>query len=305
MVIPNGGRRQPQYGPPQGYPVAPQWGPPAPPVPPWGVAPAAPIPPRNSAKMWAVIAAAVAVVATATAVTIGVTAGRSDDDTATTKAGGTTTINAPIPTAAPTTEASDTETTEEEDPEPAPADPSEVLLSATQMEKLIGGSLESVGSRPSLFDTGTTLDQPQCASVWAPAAEESFADTDYDDAMFEIVKDNDDERRIIVQAAVSYSSAGDAKAYVSDTEQVWQGCSGQTMVATTKENKKFQWQAGDVDTVGGIVTITQIDPGTDDEVCERALGASGTMVVDTMVCGPGAKGQAADIAKAMAKNAKA
>jgi hypothetical protein len=53
------------------------------------------------------------------------------------------------------------------------------------------------------------------------------------------------------------------------------------------------WQFGVVDTgAGGLMTITQRPASGAGYGCERALGSSGRIVVDTMVCGGTSDGQA-------------
>lgn len=306
-VLPNGGRPSfagPQWGPTQpfaqGYP-APQWGPPLPPVPPWGMAPG-PVPPRSNGRKWAVIAGALAAVTTVSAVTIVVTAGRTEDGRAT-AAGSTvsTTVSIPVPTE----DASSTPTTTTDPDERGPApEPASLLLSAKEVGRLVNGSMTVLGQRDALVDSTNVIDDPDCVAAWGPLERKAYTGSGYDQAAMQALKDGDTKGHIVIEGAVSFESSGDARDFVEDVQTTWRRCAGRTITATNSDGEQLQWQFGTVETAGDVTTISQTPQGSNGWMCERAVGASGRIVVDTLVCGANAEGEGSAVADAIARNAE-
>lgn len=304
-VLVDGGRpgpfAGPQWGPPQSFPQgypAPQWGPPLPPVPPWGMAPW-PVPPRNNARKWAVIAGALAAVTTVSAVTIAVTAGRTADGRAT-AAGSTvsTTVSVPVPTE----HAASTPTTEPDEQGPPP-EPASLLLSAKEVGRLVNGSMTVLGQRDSLADSTGVIDESDCLSAWGPLERRAYTGSGYDQAAMQALKDGDTKGHIVIEGAVSFESSAEARDLVEDVQRTWRSCAGRTITATNGSGERMQWQFGTVESAGDVTTISQTPEGSNGWMCERAVGASGRIVVDTLVCGANAEGEGSAVAGAIAKNA--
>ena len=145
---------------------------------------------------------------------------------------------------------------------------------------------------------------PSAPSVWGPADQQSYADSGYDEVALRALKDSDNKSHLIIQAAVSFSSSSQAQAYIADAAKSWRSCAERTITSNGKDGQKTDWRLSAVGTEGDFATISQTPTDSNAWSCERALGASGRIVIDTMVCDIDAAGQGVKVAEAIAKNAQ-
>ncbi len=275
----------PPAGPPPGYP-APQWGTP---VPPWGP------PPSSAHRKWAIVAGAVAAVATITAVTVAVTAVGGDDDAATATPPALIT---PVLTPAPPSP-------EPEPVEAAAPDPETVLLSAQEVRRIVGTFVEEQDTIARLVDSSAMLDDPSCVGVVGPIQRRAYSGADYDLVAGSIVGDPEGRQRSIIQGAVSFSSHAGAAAYVADAQRSWRECSNRSLTLSSSDGESHTvWnvESPAAGATGDFMTVYRSPEGSRGG-CERALGSSGAIVVDTLVCGIGAEGEALGVAEAIADKA--
>lgn len=278
-------------------PPAGPWGPAAPPQPPLFTMPPAmppagpwgpqPQPPRNGGKKWAILATAVAVLATGAAVTVGITAGGSDDP-----AVATTMTTAGV--------AQPSETTAETKPEPkiATPKPATVLLTVPEIQTAIGGSIVVKGEGSTLANNSADIDRTECLNAWGPVEREAYRGSGYNRLAGQALEGADDKSRVMVQAAVSFPTVEDAEEYVAKSERSWQSCAGSSVISKTSEGKEMSWQFGEVASHSdGLITLSQTPVGSSGWGCERALGAHGGIVADTMVCGRDADGDGLAVAE--------
>ncbi|BBZ33842.1 sensor domain-containing protein [Mycolicibacterium confluentis] len=282
---------------PRRPPVPPQWqwGPPMPPAPPGAPWPMPPAPNNGgNGKKWAIIAAAtVAVAALATAGVVVATTGGSDQTGPSSVTTTTVTPTTAVETTAPTSE-----------PEAAVIDPASVLLSRSDAEDLLSDSLKAMGTSDTLLDNSDRIDRAECMASWGPAERKAYAGSGYDEVAVSGFKSAGDGGLLLIQAAVSFDSPSDAQDYASTARDSWRGCADSVVMMSRADKPPVPVRFGSVGTGGdGFLTQSQGPDSPDAMVgCEHALGVSGALVIDTMVCGPAYTGQGLEAAEAIAKN---
>jgi hypothetical protein len=307
---PNLGYPNPQQGwarpaagmPPQAGPGtasgfgAPVWGPP-PGQPAWAGWASPPMRPQRSAgTRWAVFAGVTALI-TAVGI-VAVTAG-SDDGPASAQ-GNTVKLTPTAPVLSSTAPTSTTKAT----PVAAPVDPAGVLLTPAAVEAVTRVPMVAGGSGSNMVDDSAVIDPASCASAWGPIQSASYAGSGYLESAGQIVK-SDTKKSLVLQAAVSYASPDAAAAYVDSAIGSWNGCAQHPVTFTADDGSASVWHFGAVESVAGgaFRVLSQTPEGAGGGwSCERALGTSGAMVIDTLACGTSSAGQAAAIGAQIAEN---
>jgi hypothetical protein len=300
----------PMYGPGAGYvqmpphqaapqmpPFAPQWGPPDP-TRPWAPYNGAPMPPRRTGfTKFALVAAVAAVVAAGSVIALNT---GSDDSVQATK-GSTVKLTPTLPsttTEAPTTTATPPLA-------PVPTDLMTLLLTSDQIGSITRAPMQANGEKHSLLDDSPEIDPASCASAWNPIQVTSYRGSGYRDVAAQAVTDGDTKQHVVLQGVVSFTSPTAAQAYLDTAAASWNACANRPLTYTDSDGVAGLWQLGAVeDVVGGAFkVISQTPEGGRGWQCERALGASGSVVIDTMACGgPDSAGQAAAVAGMIARN---
>jgi serine/threonine-protein kinase len=105
---------------------------------------------------------------------------------------------------------------------------------------------------------------------------------------------------VVVQGAVIFASADQARGFVTVQAGQWRACAGIT-VTQTHDGKPNQWTFHDV--IGDAPKIAlQRTPasGANDVTCEHVLSAVSNLVLDVNVCAPQNADRASQVADAMA-----
>lgn len=104
----------------------------------------------------------------------------------------------------------------------------------------------------------------------------------------------------IYQAAVSFATADDARAFVTAQADKWRACNDVAVDLTTPAGVGH-WTFGPL--AGASPRITQLRVrGDGASTCQRVLSAVANVVLDVRACAPGVLNQAGQIADAMAAN---
>ena len=301
--------------------------PPNPPVPQWG-----PNPPQqgsngqrgsNGLKKTAILACAVVAVAAIGAGAYVVTNLGSDDGAATNASSQQTMTKAGTQTQEPS-ESPDSDTPANTPTKKAPApdtqgqpssqdtgpgmSPAAVLLTAAEVQQAItGGAVVVKSEGESMVDNSDRLGSSDCMSPWGPLELASYTGSGYLSVAGQSLEDRTDSNVVVVQGAVSFTSADAAQAYVATAEQSWIRCANTSVLATANSGKKSTWDFGTMvtqisDTT--FLTLPVTPRGSSGWACERALGAKGALVLDVIACGDQSQGNGLAVAKAMAEKTK-
>lgn len=179
-----------------------------------------------------------------------------------------------------------------------------VLLSPQQ----VSGLTHAPGLQPDpvehdMADPTYTLSRPECMSalhaVVGPAYQGSGWTAMSVQYLAEAGTSIDHEVR---QAAVTFTSAGEADDFVASSLTKWKSCVGQTVEVRTAEGVARRVTFGNLAGVIPSISLFSTVDAPPDWVCQRAVRARSNVVIDVGVCGRGITDDASRIAHEMAGN---
>ncbi|GAA2401317.1 sensor domain-containing protein [Mycolicibacterium llatzerense] len=175
------------------------------------------------------------------------------------------------------------------------------LLSPKQVASTLGlGALTQISSSSKLSDHEVT--PSSCISTAEPAESAAYSATPQAVAQ-NILKDAKDDNRI-TQAVVAMASKKDAIAQMKATLKQFKACAGTTITIHENESGQTTWTLGDPELNSDKTVLSIMQNSAKDGTCERALAATGNVVIDVMTCTAGsAHGQGVALATALADKA--
>lgn len=165
-------------------------------------------------------------------------------------------------------------------------DLSTLLLKPTEYAAITGAK----NTRPRLIlgpetrpDTSAAnLDNPSCASVYAPADQSTYRRSGYRDLVFTVVSDGGENA--MSQAVVRFPDLDHVSALAKNLKQQWDACAGQVLTYTRPGGESQRWHLGEPTITNNKVLVmpAHSDTGT---LCQRAVGVLGALVIDVASCG--------------------
>ncbi|OBI23798.1 serine/threonine-protein kinase PknH/PknJ [Mycobacterium sp. E2238] len=277
--------------PPRFEPFAAQ---PAPPPPAWFTAPpGAPWPPpaHPRRRLGLVIGALALVVAVIAGTGVWLAVGKSGDPPP--DASPTTTTAAPSTTSAATTSAA---------PTVGPAQLDSLLLPVDQINALVGNTGIIVeGSTREMTDPDptSTVSDDKCTGAFIGLQTRTYKSSGYTAMLAQVMKKpQSDPPNVVVQGAVIFASADQARGFVNNQWPQWRDCGGKT-VTQLGEKGSLQWTFGQISGNPPNIAL-QHTLANSPVVCQHVLEAASNVVFDVDVCGLGVINQARLIANQMA-----
>jgi serine/threonine kinase PknH len=185
----------------------------------------------------------------------------------------------------------------------APADLTSILLSADQINSLMGASAMAPGAiGEAMVTPAFTLSDPDCSATLTVAEDPVYAGSGFTAVRVQRLQEPGDHREHLVgQAAVTFPSADQAGAFVKSSAAKWKNCTGQT-VTQTGPDKTVRWIVGTF--TGSGARIVQPHTQADDRWhCQHVLSAASNVVLDVDACGYHVAGEGVQIADTIAANA--
>ncbi|OBH75528.1 serine/threonine protein kinase [Mycobacterium scrofulaceum] len=273
--------------------VEPFAGQPAPPHPAWfATPPGAPWPPpapprRRLGLVIGALALVVAVIA-GTGVWLAV-----DKSGATQPDSPSTTAAAPPTTSAVTTSAA---------PTVAPAQLDSLMLPVDQINALVGTTgIVVEGSTREMTDPDptSTVSDDKCTGAFIGLQTRTYKSSGYTAMLAQVMKKpQGDPAYVVVQGAVIFASADQARGFVNNQWPQWRDCGGKT-VTQLGDKGSLQWTFGQISGNPPNIAI-QHTLANSLVVCQHVLEAASNVVFDVDVCGLGIINQARLIANQMA-----
>jgi hypothetical protein len=130
-----------------------------------------------------------------------------------------------------------------------------------------------------------TLSNPDCLAAYEPIEEAVYRPAPgYTGVSGQAVHSpGEGQLHRVFESVAAFSSPDQANAFVQASSDRWKACTGQT-VTMTFNGKKSDWQFGEVS--GAAPKIFQERTQPDGRICHHGLHATGSVVVDVLVCGP-------------------
>jgi hypothetical protein len=190
-------------------------------------------------------------------------------------------------------------------PQVAPADLDPILLSAADVNAVMGtsGIQSTAPIYRATWTVPATLSNLDCAGAFFPAQTAVYQGSGYTAVSAEGLQEpGNNPDHSVDQAAVSFRSADAALALVKTSVGKWQACAGQS-ITSTLNGQVARWTFGNL--VGDVPAITLLDTleNSNGWACQRALRAVLNVVLDAYTCGRQIRDQASQMAEKMAANA--
>lgn len=276
--------------PPSGEPFRGQPAPPHPAwfatQPPWAPPPA---PPRR--RLGLVIGALALVVAVIAGTGVWLAIDKSGDSQP--DASPTTTTATPSTTSAVTTSAA---------PTVVPAQLDSLLLPVDQINTLVGTTGIIVDHNVTEMTDpgpGNTLSDDKCLGALIGFQTRTYKSSGYTAMLAQLMKKpQSNPAYVVVQGAVIFASADQARGFVTDQWNQWRDCGGKT-VTQPSDKAPFEWTFGQISGNPPNIAL-QHTLANSPVVCQHVLNAVSNVVFDVNVCAPGTINQARLIASQMA-----
>lgn len=179
----------------------------------------------------------------------------------------------------------------------------ELLLSPDE----ISDAMNTASMTPHPAETGTQLgdDSPYtrpaaCAAVGDVAQLAAYADSGWTDIRIQgLHGPGDTFDNLAFQAVTAFPTQQAAETFTTTSHDRWAACA-QQQYSFIAGDHEVRWQVGPVTSIDGVLTATksQLDPPTP-WVCQRALTAADSVVIDIQTCS--APGEDAVVATAIAR----
>jgi hypothetical protein len=190
-------------------------------------------------------------------------------------------------------------------PTVAPERMDSVLLTAPQINTIMGASnMQSgkLGQAPA--DPSAKLSKPECNGALYPGETPTYNGSGYTKLNWLTLSEpGDTNNHFVDQDVAAFPSTDLASNFVKTSANQWKSCAGQVVTATYDNGNTYRWTFGDV--VGDAPKISQLDTEEDGGgwACQRVLSAVSNVVIDVKACGFQITDQASRIADEIAANA--
>ncbi len=146
-----------------------------------------------------------------------------------------------------------------------------------------------------------TLSDEQCRGALIGFQTRTYKSSGYTAMLAQLMqKPNSTPEYIVVQGAVIFASADQARTFVATQAGLWRNCARKT-VTQVNNGKTFQWTFRDVVGDGPRVALQRAPTGGGNGLaCEHTLAAVSNVVLDVNVCAPRVTDQADRMANDMA-----
>jgi len=194
-------------------------------------------------------------------------------------------------------------------PAVAPADLDSILLGATQITTVMGASnMEPSAIVKDMTDPNTVPSDPDCLGADQAAAAPVYTGSGWSavsaQTLTELRPDEPTATLFWVdQAAVSFPSDHQARAFLNKSADRWKGCSGKVM-QETGGNDQTAWTFGDLSRNGDTIAQLSTQEAGGGWACQHVLTAASNAVVEVVACGEHVGDNAERIAAQMIAKAR-
>src|SRR5882757_3527130 len=182
-----------------------------------------------------------------------------------------------------------------------PAQLQSLLLSPVQVGTMVGGSgMQLTATITELDKSPYQLSNPYCLGALNAAQDSVYAGSGYTAVAGQKVDEPPNSAHQVMQAAVAFPAADQARAFVTNSAAKWKACAGQP-VTQSLNGEQRRYTLGPL--VGEVPKITLLVTAEGGSMCQRALSAISNVVIDVTACGYHVADDAGRVADAIAANA--
>lgn len=177
-----------------------------------------------------------------------------------------------------------------------------LLLDTTEIDPIMGASLDVVRSRDSMYRNEPLADG---CLVWANAQQATYQGSGWTAVRMQQLGDRrDDADHIVYQAVVAFPDGLSAQEFYASQVTEWARCDDRRVdLHDPGDPNSHYWLLSKSTTTDGILTITRsVEEGTGWS-CQRALTTQNNVVVDVSACAHDIEDRGAQIAQQIAQKA--
>jgi serine/threonine kinase PknH len=174
-------------------------------------------------------------------------------------------------------------------PTVAPAQVKAVLLSADEITELMGAT-EMTGSQvyTTMGSGSITISDESCMGAAYTAQESVYNGSGWSAVSDQTLKQPRAERPTdnsawVDQTAVTFPSDDQARAFLENSADKWNGCAGKT-VTVTGTNSESTWTFGDLTRDGDTIAQLSTQEGASGWACQHTLTAFSNAVFEAIAC---------------------
>jgi serine/threonine-protein kinase len=158
------------------------------------------------------------------------------------------------------------------------------LLSAAQLPVGANGDpLVLETDSAGLLDDSAALNNPQCASAWAPAQQSVYGDSGYTGVAAQTLRGMNEAawQDSVTQAVIAFPGEQAGKSLVAQQGQ-WALCGGKSVTVTEPGAAAQTWDFGQPMTTAGVLTLAATQRGGGS--CQRGTLLRGNVLIDIRQC---------------------
>ncbi|QUR68493.1 serine/threonine-protein kinase PknH/PknJ [Mycobacterium spongiae] len=180
---------------------------------------------------------------------------------------------------------------------------SALLLGTAEINSVMGSSSMKPGKPITSMDASpVTLSAPECQGALYTTQDPVYAGSGYTGVSGLVSSEpGDNYDHWVNQAAVTFTSADKANAFLQTSLRTWKRCAGKTVTVTNK-GKTYRWTFSEVRGGPAAITVVDTQEGADGWECQRAMSAANNVIVEVNACGFHITNQAGEIAEKMVEN---
>ncbi|MGO9506307.1 MAG: sensor domain-containing protein, partial [Mycobacterium sp.] len=185
-------------------------------------------------------------------------------------------------------------------PPVSPAQLQSILLNATQINTMVGGSgmqTSAVITEPD--KTPYQLSIPDCVGALNAGQDSVYAGSGYTAVAGQKVDEPATSAHQVIEVVVDFPSADEARAFVTNSAGKWKACAGKAVTQSLSGDQR-RYTFGNL--VGNVPKITLLVTAEGGSMCQRALSAVSTVVIDVTACGYQLTDDAGRVVDAIAAN---
>jgi PknH-like extracellular domain len=174
-----------------------------------------------------------------------------------------------------------------------------MLLSPDDINKVMGGALVQNPPFTAFVDDDRYLvPNINCLGIVQVGEQAIYKDTKFSGVRGQRLRqpDSDQWDALVVQAAVVYPSADDAKAFFTASSDRWSKCTNHRVNITLNDQPKVTWFFGNLNKTDTSLTMP-VTRGQNERTCERVLSVDNNVIVDVRACGHDVTNQATVISQ--------
>ncbi|MGH3969998.1 MAG: sensor domain-containing protein, partial [Mycobacterium sp.] len=177
-----------------------------------------------------------------------------------------------------------------------------VLLSPDEINSIMGAAhMEPADVVQDMSDVSYRFSNPSCRGALYTAQKSVYADSGWSAVRDQTLVQHSSgtlSQFFVDQTAVNFGSAEQARGFLKSTTDTWQGCAGQTVTVTDRDDTTG-WGLGDVTGTDPKIAQLATEEGASGWGCQHVMSTVSNVIVEVVACANENNDQASQIVDKM------